>query len=131
MPLFEEVRLDWGGKAYAIPPDQVMKAIAKVEDVITLVELSRQVATGEYKLVRVAQAYGALLRHAGAPASDEEVYLALFPKKDGDQALRAVSALNTLLVMMVPPSLRKAPAAEAGAEPAGKLQAAATPPTAA
>lgn len=120
MRIFEQVELEWNGVKYVISPDGVMKAIAKVEDVITLGELSRELTEGEYKLARIAQAYATLLRHAGARVEDEEVYAAIFPKANGAATLRAVGALQALLTMMIPPEAFKTeapPPGKSGAPP--------------
>lgn len=119
MALFEEVKLEWGGKEFAIAPDRVMRAIALVEEIVTIPELAREMQSGEFRCARLAEAYAALLRYAGARASQEEVYAVLFPSLGGDQTLRIASAVMTLLSMMVPPAAWKktASAEEAGASP--------------
>jgi hypothetical protein len=122
MAIFEEVRLEWGGKEHVIPPDRIMGAIAVVEELVTFVELSHELQTRQFRLGRLAQAYAALLGYAGAKVSTEEVYAALFRRDGADETLRAASAVVTLLMIMVPPAAREkatAPAEEAGA-PAGK-----------
>ena len=129
MALFEEVTLEWRGEKHVIPPNGVMRAIAVVEDIVTLPELSVEMQSRKFKLSRLAAAYGALLRYAGAKASDEDVYASLFPSTAGeDGVLRAASAVMTLISMMVPPAAWKKAAAsaeEAGAD-SGKAQTAAS-----
>src|SRR4051812_21281849 len=104
MAVFEPVRLTWKGTEYVIPPDQVMRCIAKIEDVITLAELHR--AMGKPPLAKLAMAYGAALRHAGARAEDDEVYAAMF-KSGKDMHGQVTGAVYTLLVMMMPPDALK------------------------
>lgn len=101
MPIFEQITLSWGGKDYFIEPDNVMRAIAKVEDVITLVQIARCYETRDIPLVKIAQAYAAVLRHAGARVEDDEVYNDLF--QNGELQKRAWAAINTLQRMMIPP----------------------------
>lgn len=125
MAIFEEITLEWRGEKKAVPPERVMKAIAVVEEVISLQELTREMLRGDHRLVRIAEAYGALLRHVGFSVADEAVYEAIFPSAGGENLLRASAALQTLLYMMIPPSVRKAPpAAAAEAAPPGKQPAA-------
>jgi hypothetical protein len=110
MAIFEEVRLAWSGTELVIPADRVLRAIAAVEDVLTLGELGRCMVAGTLPLARISMAYGALLRHAGAKVSDEEVYDGLFAKSElQQQALKAVFVLQNL---MIPPAHLRKPAAE-------------------
>lgn len=106
MAIFEPITLTWQGKEYVIPPDQVMRGIAKVEDIITLVQISRCFENRDLPLAKISQAYGVILRHAGARVADEEIYSELFGS--GELQQRAVQAINTLQMMMIPPEhLRK------------------------
>lgn len=102
MSLFQSVTLIWRGTEYKVPADQVMMLIAKVEDILTLPELMNPKGR---PLAKISMAYGAALRHAGAKATDEEIYSAMFTA--GEQASAATDAVNGLLMMMVPPSAVK------------------------
>lgn len=99
MSLFKPVTLTWRGQEYTVPADQVMMMIAKVEDILTLPELMNPKGR---PLAKISMAYGVALRHAGAKASDEEIYGAMFTA--GEQAAASASAVQGLLMMMVPPS---------------------------
>lgn len=102
MDIFKEVKLQWNGKEYVIPPNAVMMCIAKVEDVVTLAELVRYSNRNTMPLAKLAQAFGVVLRYAGANVSDDEIYLGMFA--DGDMKEKANNAITTLLVMMMPPA---------------------------
>jgi hypothetical protein len=121
MAIFEAIKLTWKGVDYEIPPDQVMRGIARIEDVFTLGELSRHMARGTLPLAKIAQAYGVALRHAGAAVSDEDVYAGMFSGDAAELQKRGLAAVNTLLVMMMPPEHLRAKEpekkAEAGAAP--------------
>lgn len=124
MALFEKITLQWKGQEFAIAPDQVLRAIAVVEEEISLIELSRELSSGEYKLARLAKAYGRLLRAAGCKVTDEEVYVGIFPSSGGERVVReALAALQALMYLMVPPGVLTQPAGEAG-DAAGKPSAA-------
>ena len=123
MSIFEKVVLTWEGRQYTIPPTRILQCIAKIEEVITLVELNRYVLAGTAPLARLAQAYGAVLRHAGANVADDEVYVAMF--SGSGQQERAAQANNTLLLLMVPQSAIDKATPQEGTE--GKAQA--TSPT--
>lgn len=119
MSIFEEIRLSWGGKDYVIPPDQVMRVIAKVEDVITLSELHTSMAGRKPPIGKLAQAFGITLRHAGASVTDEQVYAGMF--EGAAMRERLTAAVTVLLALMIPPQSIKA--AGEGKDP-GKDQAA-------
>jgi hypothetical protein len=112
MAIFEEIRLRWDGREFVVTPDRVMACIAKIEDHITLVELKGYAERGTAPLGKLASAFAAVLRHAGARVTDEEVYAGMF--RSGAM----------LLLMMIPPqSLQDAVAGEDA--PTGKVRAAA------
>lgn len=94
--------LGWKDKDYVIPADQVMMAIGIVEDVITYAEMISAAQTGRWPLQKISRAYGELLRFAGARVSDEEIYEGLF--LGGALRDKIVASVNTLMVMMTPPS---------------------------
>lgn len=99
MSVFEPVSLTWKGEEYKVESDKVMMLIAKIEDIITLSEVYNYAQKGAAPVAKIAMAYGAALRYAGARVRDDEVYKGLFAK--GDDSIPA--ALNALLTMMIPP----------------------------
>jgi hypothetical protein len=124
VPIFQEITLAWKGREKKIPPDRVMVAVAIAEDIVTLGELARMSVGGDVKLARVSQAYAALLRFAGHQVTDEEVYDDLFENKN-DMVRRALEAVTTLQMLMVPPERLR----QKDAQPK-KEEAAAQPPAA-
>jgi hypothetical protein len=112
MAIFEEIRYTWGGKDYTLPPGRVLRAIAAVEEVLTMAELHRYMQAGKPPLAKLAMAYGAVLRQAGAIVSDDEIYAGMFA--GGEMKERVGTAIGALLAMMIPPeSLRQAEKGEA------------------
>lgn len=122
MAIFEDIKLTWQGRDYIIPPDRVMRAIAKIEDVITMSELGSYQNAKRLPLAKISLAYAAVLRHAGAVVADEEVYNSLFAEGAEKTVGNAVAALNALMVMMIPPEHLREKVTEkkdpAGAAPA-------------
>ncbi len=106
MSIFDPIRLQWEGKEYFIPADQVMQAIARVEDTCTADELGRYLKRKAMPLAKLSTAYGDLLRFAGAEVSNEDVYAGMFSEGPKRQAM--IVAISVLLTMMVPPNLPKA-----------------------
>lgn len=99
MSVFEPVSLTWRGDEYTVESDKVMMLIAKIEDILTLSEVYNYAQKGAAPVAKIAMAYGAALRYAGAKVMDDEVYQGLFG--GGDDSIPA--ALNALLSMMIPP----------------------------
>jgi hypothetical protein len=97
MSIFEEVGLTWGEREYVVAPDKVMGLVETIEDIVTIEELAAQ----GVKRAKVAKAFAAALRYAGAPKVDEqEVYASLF----GDDAMASTTRIvYSLLAMMIPP----------------------------
>ncbi len=100
MGAFDAVTLAWAGSEYVIPGNRVMGAIARIEDVVTLEELGRYGERGTMPLAKLAMAYGAVLRYAGANVKDDEVFAGMF--SDGQKQTDLVTALMSLLTMMLP-----------------------------
>lgn len=126
MAIFEEVRLAWKGEERVIPPERVLRAIAKAESVVTLQELAEFGLRDALPLARISEAYGVLLRYAGFKVTDDDVYAALFD--DGQAQGQALALISTLQQLMVPPKTMQKIMERAG-KPSGKPVA--TTPTAA
>jgi hypothetical protein len=101
---FEDVKLNWRGKLYIIPARKALGAIARIEQVITLKELTGYAQRGTAPMAMLAQAYGTVLRYSGATVEDEEVYEALFSADDTSAEIN--EAIATLMLMMIPPKVR-------------------------
>jgi hypothetical protein len=121
MPIFDKITLTFRGQDHVIPAHRVMPALAAIEDVITLARMSRAMASGDLPLLRISQAYAVALQHAGARVTPEEVYAEMFAN-EGELRERAIEALGTLQVMMIPPEHLRRKASEVDAA-AGKDQA--------
>ena len=102
MSVFDDIRLHWQGRDYVIRSNRVMGAIARIEDHLTIAELQQYSERNTAPLAKIAMAYGAVLRYAGARVDDDEVYEGLFAADDSSEVIMA--SLQTLLTMMVPPS---------------------------
>ncbi|MDZ4865911.1 MAG: hypothetical protein SGI91_01190 [Alphaproteobacteria bacterium] len=104
--IFENIELTWQGQNYSIPANRVMGAIASVEEVVTLAELQAYAGRRGAPLGKLAMAYGALLRYAGAKITNEEVYMAVF-KSVSDESGVVVAAITNVMMLMIPPALRR------------------------
>lgn len=104
--IFDPITLTWEGEERTIPSGKVMRLLAKVEDIITLVELGRCLERQDLPMAKISMAYGVVLREAGFRVKDEEVYNGMF--KTDELRVRAIDALTTLQVMMVPPERLRA-----------------------
>lgn len=113
MGSFEDIRLEWAGADYTIRANRVLGAIARIEDVVTLNELQRFAVRGTAPMAKIAMAYGAVLRYAGATVSDDEVYAGMFGA-GGTSADAVVDSVSTLVAMMVPPNAIAAKETQSG-----------------
>lgn len=103
---FNPVEFVWAGSKYVIPAHKVLSAIARVEEVITLHELQRYGNKGSPPLARIAMAYGTVLRFAGCPVTDVQIYEAMFGAGDAKPE-DVIESIVTLIAMMVPPAAAK------------------------
>jgi hypothetical protein len=109
MAIFQPVTFGWGGKDYTVPAERALGLIAEIEEVMTFIDLL--VNRDKPNLSKLARAYGAALRYAGARVSDDEVYEGLFnPGKLFEEVQQAIAVL---LAIMTPPSLASAVNSEA------------------
>lgn len=109
--IFDSVTLEWGGKKYTIPADRTMEAIARIEEHVTLAELSMwSKDSSRMRISSMASAFASVLRYAGASVTAEDVYAGIF--KDGGMST-TVSAMQAMLVMMIPPSVLNAEVGDA------------------
>lgn len=115
MGAFDDIKLDWHGKEYTIPANRVLRAIACIEDVLTLNELATYSARNAVPFAKIASAYGAVLRYAGATVTDEDVYAGMLQSED--EGVTVTAALGGLLAMMMPKQKDTKPG-NAGAPPA-------------
>lgn len=116
---FEPIPLEWSGKKYLIPADNVLRVIAQIEDVLTLGQLASAQSHGRLPLAKIAIAFGIALRHAGAEVSDEDVYNGMFSAGGAELQRRALTAVFTLQAMMVPPEHLRANPGKANGGAAG------------
>lgn len=93
----------WDGRKLTVPADRMLATIARVEDIITLGELSAYFTTGRLPLAKLSQAFGVVLRQAGANVEDDDVYDGMFRAKGAEVRRRATEAISMLMSMMVPP----------------------------
>ena len=117
--IFDPIELTWNGKTYRIESHNILKAIARVEEHFTLVQLIEQAKTNSVSTSKLAMAYGTVLRFAGAEVTDEEVFegvLGVGTMKAEDMATH----LTTLLSMLLPRSVKAL--AEAEAQSRGNVQ---------
>ena len=101
MSIFQDVVLSYDGSEYRVKSNDVMRLIAKIEDVITIGELTN----GNVKFAKLAMAYGEALRFAGANVDDDAVYKAIYTAKG---VVSAQDAVSGLLALMIPVDIKPA-----------------------
>ena len=99
---FEDVTLTWQGKDYVVPANRQMMLIAKIEDALGGEAGDQAIAVlfrrNGVPHSRMAAAYGAALRYAGASVTDEEVYISIHADI-ATQSRDAVAALVHRMLM--------------------------------
>lgn len=100
--MFQPVDFIWHDKVYTIAPNRILGAIATIEEHFTFQDLAEAMKTKKFLLTKLSRAYGDVLRYAGATVTDDEVYVGMF---DGNMHANIQIAVNTLLTMMIPPSI--------------------------
>lgn len=98
--MFQDLPISWKGKEYMVRAQQMMRALASVEQHLTAHELHAFSVRGTVPVARIASAYSALLRVAGCVVTPEEVYFDYLRNLDSD---RMQEAVLTLLMMFTPP----------------------------
>lgn len=115
MAIFDDIELEWKGVTYKIRgDDQVMSALAAVEDHVTLSELFRGQEKGAIPMAKLSRAYGALLRRAGAGVDDAEVYNGMW--EGGADTIKIQEAISSMLALMIPPGAAEAQEEEGDGE---------------
>lgn len=109
---FEDVTLTWRGETYTVPANRQMLLIARIEDALSG-DTGQQALSVLFRkegppYTRLAGAYGAALRHAGAKVSDEDVYLSIMSdiasKSKQDVTHIIQGAIIALLSIISPPA---------------------------
>lgn len=113
---FEDVTLSWKGADHIVPANKQLMLIQKIEDALAG-ETGEQAVSilfrkGGVPHSRLARAYGAALRYAGARVTDEEIYLSIHEdiatKSEQQVEATMLAMLMGLLTLISPPTVRAA-----------------------
>lgn len=111
---FEDVTLGWLGEEYTVPADQQLMLIAKLEDALSdeggHSAIAALMQPGGPSTARLARAYGAALRYAGAKVTDNEIYLRIedsITTTGGDLHVAVNGYIMGLLAIMSPNTTSK------------------------
>jgi len=104
MAVFESRVLTWQGKDYSIPANRMFGAIARVEEHVTRSQLIDAILNQSVPYTKLAAAWVAALRYAGAIVTNEQAYEALCEKSDADSILehppvRVCVALMSIMLL--------------------------------
>jgi hypothetical protein len=111
---FEPVTLSWKGESWTVPAERQLRLIAAIEDALAGEDGDQATAVlfrkGGPPHSRMAGAFGAALRHAGAKVTDEEVYLSIHEDIASGSKEEVASKVNMmilgLLSIISPPTAR-------------------------
>ena len=101
---FDDVTLGWKDDLFVVPANKMLMLVCKIEDALAG-------DSGEQALnvlmrpngpphARLAMAYGAALRYAGATVSDDEVYLSLQSELSTGSA-EGVAAIQSAVINLI------------------------------
>lgn len=85
--VFPDIELVWADKVYTIKSHRVMGAMQRMEEHVTLNEMGAFAQRGTAPLVRMCQAFAAVLKYAGARVTPEEVYQHALSDANGQMAV--------------------------------------------
>ena len=111
---FDDVTLTWKGQDYVVPANRQLMLIAKIEDALSG-DSGQQAVSILFRKEgpphsRMAAAFGAALRYAGANVADEEVYLSIHQDIASGSIDQVAAKVNmmvlSLLSIISPPSAR-------------------------
>jgi len=106
--VFDDVHLEWDGRRYSIRADQVMGAIARIEQHATFGELLNVAKNrGSIPFATVANAYASVLQYAGAEVDAAVIYRTMMT--EGKRADVIAAAVAGLMALMLPPKRDGAP----------------------
>lgn len=121
---FEDVHLSWKGETFTVPADNQMMLVCKIEDALSTGDGQPAIVTltqaGGPSYGRLASAFGAALRHAGADVSDQDVYLSImddFATGKADVAVKVQGAVLALLSIIAPPVAHALEGGDTGKKP--------------
>ena len=107
---FEDVTISWKDVEYTIPANQQLMLVAKIEDALSgdtgkqAIGILLRPEGPPY--ARLAMAFGAALRYAGAEVEDQEVYLSMMndlSKNKLDAVEQTQAAIMVMLSIVSPP----------------------------
>lgn len=107
---FDDVTLGWKGDEFVVPANRMLMLVCKIEDALAgdsgeqaLTVLMRRQGPPH---ARLAMAYGAALRFAGADVTDNDVYMSMqteLSKGDAEGVASMQSAVINLIAIVSPP----------------------------
>lgn len=112
---FDDVTLAWQGKEFTVPANRQLMLIARIEDALAGDEGDQAISVlfrrNGVPHSRLAAAYGAALRYAGAQVSDEDVYLSIhrdIATQSKDQVAATIQRMLMGLLAIISPPTAKA-----------------------
>lgn len=114
MSVFQDIQLSWNGKEHVIPAGELLRLIARLEDVLSIGDFVKAEMNGKIPFAKVAICYGMALRQCGVKVTDEEVYRGMFGANGAELMRLGRTAYYALMGMMVPPEALRSSGATAG-----------------
>ena len=102
---FEDVTLTWAGADYVVPASNQLMLIAKIEDALSG-DSGQQALSVLFRKEgpphsRLAAAFGAALRHAGARVTDDEIYLSIQRDLAGQSKAQKTASIQSCIMAIL------------------------------
>ena len=104
MAINSKVTLGWNGREYKVK--MTMDVIGQVED-LGFHAINRQIAAGNMPFIRISKIVSFLLCEAGADASVDSVYAAIYGQ--GDTSPDDIAAMLSVITLGIAPEPKKKP----------------------
>lgn len=109
------ITLEWNGAKYTIPADRMMPVIEEVETILerndTRYAVQVLISGKGPSIAKLAMCFAAMLRHAGASVSDQEVFMAMqssIAAGDSGALMAAVREYAAVLLSAISPPIHLA-----------------------
>ena len=101
--MMKQISIQWGGENYTIPEKHVFELGERIEDIVSLSDLSKLAESPNFR--RIARCYAEMINFAGGHVTAQEVHSAMMDQlkgaSDDDRLTVITSAISTLLEILM------------------------------
>lgn len=101
--MMKQISINWAGEEYIIPEKHVFELGERIEDIISLSELSKLAESPNFR--RIARCYAEMINFAGGHVTAQEIHSAMMAQlkgaSDDDRMTVITAAVSTLLEILM------------------------------